>query len=185
VDLPDSPVAVSGSGLVLRAFEASDRAALMAAFADEEIARWNPGPAGDGDAAEEWAGKRNDWTPATHASWAIGADGGGLLGSVSLHRIDWDQGDAEIGYWVGPQARGRGVASTAVRLATRFGFDRLHLHRVYLFHAVENLGSCGVARRSGFTLEGTLRQSHRFADGAYHDEHLHGRLAADADGAVG
>ncbi|TGB15201.1 hypothetical protein E4099_07255 [Streptomyces palmae] len=29
--------------------------------------------------------------------------------------------------------------------------------------------------------EGTLRDSHRFGDGAYHDEHLHARLAADPE----
>jgi len=31
--------------------------------------------------------------------------------------------------------------------------------------------------------EGTLRESFRYADGVYHDEHLHGLLAADATAA--
>jgi len=31
--------------------------------------------------------------------------------------------------------------------------------------------------------EGTLRESFRYADGLYHDEHLHGLRAADATAA--
>jgi RimJ/RimL family protein N-acetyltransferase len=65
--------------------------------------------------------------------------------------------------------------------ASRFAFDELGLHRVYLYHAVENPGSCGVARAAGFVQEGTLRQSYRYADGAYHDEHLHALLSTDLD----
>lgn len=29
------------------------------------------------------------------------------------------------------------------------------------------------------TAQGTLRQSYRYADGTYHDEHLHAMLAGD------
>jgi RimJ/RimL family protein N-acetyltransferase len=66
-----------------------------------------------------------------------------------------------------------------VRAATGFAFSQLGLHRVYLYHAVENPGSCGVARAAGFLHEGTLRRSYRYGDGAYHDEHLHARLSTD------
>lgn len=34
-------------------------------------------------------------------------------------------------------------------------------------------------RGDGFLLEGTLRESYRYADGRFHDEHLHARLATD------
>jgi RimJ/RimL family protein N-acetyltransferase len=102
---------------------------------------------------------------------------------VSLHKIDADQADAEIGYWIAPWARRQGWATRSLIVASRFGIDRLGLHRVYLYHAVENVASCGVARRARFVLEGTLRQSFRYADGVYHDEHLHAVLASDIDGA--
>jgi RimJ/RimL family protein N-acetyltransferase len=51
--------------------------------------------------------------------------------------------------------------------------------RLELFHAVENTGSCRVANAARFRLEGTLRQSHRYSDGVWHDEHLHARLRSD------
>src|SRR4051794_34760097 len=142
---PTSPEVVRTDVIVLRPYGDADVPHLEAAFCDEAIAAWNPGPAAPTTAAN-WARDRNDWGRGGHASWAIGDDDGGLLGSVSLHQIDWEQADAEIGYWVAPWARGRGVASAAVAAATDYAFGRLELHRVYLFHAVDNIGSCGVAQ---------------------------------------
>jgi RimJ/RimL family protein N-acetyltransferase len=170
-------VPVEAQGLLLRGFEPTDAPDLLAAFADEDIARWNPGPEGD-EAAAEFVAGRNDWD-GTHASWAAAGTSGRLIGSVSLHKIDPDQADAEIGYWIAPWARRRGLGTRAVLAATGFAFAELGLHRVYLYHAVENPGSCGVASAAGFVHEGTLRQSYRYPDGDYHDEHLHARLSSD------
>lgn len=179
-----SPVELTSGSVLLRGFTAEDLPALLSAFADEEIARWNPGPAGSSgpdalSAAQSWMNERNDWSDGGHASWAIGDPVGQLLGSVSLHKIDRDQGDAEVGYWMAPRARRRGRAALALATAARFAFAELELHRVYLYHAVENVPSCRVATAVGFAWEGTLRKSYRYADGAYHDEHLHGLLASD------
>ncbi len=131
--------------LLLREFLPTDVPDLLAAFADAAIARWNPGPEGP-EAAAEFTVGRNDWSDGDHASWAVADLEDRLIGSVSLHKIDPDQGDAEIGYWIAPWARRRGHAVRSVATASRFGFADLGLHRLYLYHAVENPGSCGVAR---------------------------------------
>ncbi len=175
---------VQGEGLVLRPFSPSDLPTVIEAFEDLEIVRWNPGPPADEDsalAAADWMKHRNDRSDTSHRSWAVGGVGGELFGSLSLHKIDPVQADAEIGYWLAPAARGRGRAAVAVRLATRYAFAELGLHRVHLLHAVENVASCRVASAAGFSWEGTLRQSYRYPDGDYHDEHLHGRLVSDPD----
>lgn len=174
----DHLVRVDAAGLVLRAYVPADANDLVAAFADAEIVRWNPGPAVPGAAAEFMA-TRNDWSDGSHASWAVADASDRLVGSVSVHRIDADQADAEIGYWVAPWGRRQGHATRAVVAACGFAFSRLGLHRLYLYHAVENPGSCAVATAAGFAHEGTLRQSYRYPDGRYHDEHLHGILAGD------
>jgi RimJ/RimL family protein N-acetyltransferase len=177
--VPRAPVRLTGDGFVLRPYTVGDLARLRAVLTDPELARWNALPA-DPVELERWRARRNDWTAGDHASWAIGSPAGDeLFGSVSIHQIDPAQDDAGIGYWLAPAARGRGLASGAVRLASRFGFEELGLARIYLHHAVGNVASCRVATAAGFLLEGTLRQSHRYDDGVHHDEHLHARLASD------
>ncbi|WP_426247380.1 GNAT family N-acetyltransferase [Nocardioides sp. LHG3406-4] len=177
------PVRVPFDDLVLRQFEPGDEAQLSAAFADARLQRWHPVPV-DAEAEAAFADRRNDWGTGTHAAWVVaeadGDDGPGrLLGSVSLQEIDVEGGDAEIGYWLAPWARGRGVATRSVLAATSWAYSALGLHRVYLYHSVENTASCAVAGRAGFLLEGTLRQSFRYQDGRLHDEHLHARLSSD------
>jgi RimJ/RimL family protein N-acetyltransferase len=109
----------------------------------------------------------------------LGGTDGALLGSVSLHHVDVDHENAEVGYWIAPAARGRGLAARGVEMAARFAFTTLGFRRLYLYHSVENPASCRVAERAGFALEGVTRESYRYPDGRFHDEHLHGRLATD------
>lgn len=176
--LPDRAVVVPGETVFLRAYDDGDLALLRTAFADDDIVRWNPGPVPP-ETAQSWMARRVDWSAGDHASWALAAPDGSLVGSMSLHRIDWEQADAEIGYWTAPWARRRGFAADGLALATRFAHDSLGLNRVYLYHAVGNPASCAVATRAGYRHEGTLRKSHRYPDGQYHDEHLHAHLADD------
>ena len=86
--------------------------------------------------------------------------------------------DAEVGYWIVPRSTPIPRA-TAVDLVARWAFDMGELHRVQLYHAVDNPASCRVAMKAGFLLEGRPRESYRYGDGQLHDEHLHGRLATD------
>ncbi len=144
----DELVRVEAAGLLLRSYQPTDMADLLAAFADESIARWNPGPTSPEPAAE-FMTSRNDWSGARHASWAVADPSDRLIGSVSLHKIDPDQADAEIGYWIAPWARRRGHGTRSVVAASRFAFAQLGLHRVYLYHAVEKsrLLPCRRSRR--------------------------------------
>jgi RimJ/RimL family protein N-acetyltransferase len=174
----DVPRTISGEGVVLRAFADSDVPRLVELFADPDVARWNPGPT-TLEEVRAWVQRRNDWAEGDHASWAVSDADGTLLGSVSLYKIDPEQRKAEIGYQTAPWARRRGVAVGAVNAVVRAAFDTLDLHRVTLYHAVDNEASCRVALRAGFQLEGLLRQGYRYGDGAYHDEHVHGLLASD------
>ena len=58
----------------------------------------------------------------------------------------------------------------------------LGLLRVELVHDVGNVGSCAVATRSGFALEGVERQALGYPDGRVADLHRHARLATDPPG---
>jgi RimJ/RimL family protein N-acetyltransferase len=171
------PVIVRAESLLLRPFTSADASTVDAAAADPAIQYWNP----ISYPGLEWCAYRADWSDGGHASWAIADPGDpvNLLGSISLHKIDLDQRDCEIGFWVLPAHRGRGLAVAAVRAATQFAFTDLELRRVHMFHAAENEGSCRTAQATSFRLEGVHRESYRYGDGVWHDEHSHARLRSD------
>lgn len=179
-------VCLRSGPLTLRPWAEPDASDVLAALREAEIALWNGASVEDLAAAREWVRTRADWSDGSHASFAITAtQGGGVLGSVSLHRIDPAQGDAEIGYWTAPGARRTGAAGRAVVMVCRWSFAVLPVDRIELFHAVQNVGSAGVARRAGFTLEGRLRQSYRYGDGLKRDELLWSRLRGDPEPTAG
>jgi RimJ/RimL family protein N-acetyltransferase len=79
----------------------------------------------------------------------------GLLGVIGLHARDPTM--REVGYWMAPWARGRGIMTDAVRLACGWGFDELGLGRIEWWANVGNQASRRVAEKAGFTMEGTVR----------------------------
>lgn len=106
-----------------------------------------------------------------------------VLGSVSVQEIDIRMRVARVGYWVMPEARGRGVATHALALASSWALRDLGLHRLELAHAVGHEASCRIAGRCGFPVEGTLRGAMHEAGrrDAFRDAHLHARIATDPE----
>lgn len=88
-----------------------------------------------------------------------------LLGGGALNGVALEQGRASVGYWLAPQARGRGVATHAVRLLARWAFADLGLARLELTCDPDNHASQRVAERCGFTREGVLRSHVPFKGG--------------------
>ncbi|WP_406726622.1 GNAT family protein [Streptomyces sp. GD-15H] len=156
---------------------------LIAAAADPQIALWNPLAITDRGDARAWLESRvGGWDRGASAAFAVlNATDGVLLGNVTLRWVDRADGLAMTGYWTLPTARGRGVATRATREVTSWAFRTANARRIEIAHAVGNEASCRVAHRCGYLPEGTLRDSHRFGDGVYHDEHLHARLATDPE----
>jgi len=101
-----------------------------------------------------------------------------VLGGASLNNVSLEQGRAAIGYWLAPHARGRGVATHAVRLISRWAFEDLHVARLELTCGPDNRASQGVAERCGFTREGVLR-SHLPFRGTRRDTVVFGLLPGE------
>jgi RimJ/RimL family protein N-acetyltransferase len=88
----------------------------------------------------------------------VDAEDDRVLGAVGLS-IDPADFTGDLGYWVAPSARGRGVATRGARLLARFGLEELALGYISLHAAAANAPSNAVARRLGFTHEGTMRSA--------------------------
>jgi RimJ/RimL family protein N-acetyltransferase len=170
------PTIPAGEGLRLRPFRDGDVDLLVSAYADPAIQRWHRRSLSR-DEALEWVRGRAQarWARETGAEWAVVEDSGRVVGRVGLPVLHLDEGLAEVGYWVLPEGRGRGVAGRALTAMTEWLFA-LGLHRVELMHSVHNEPSCRVAHKNGFELEGTRRSALLHRDG-WHDMHLHARLA--------
>ncbi|MFD5448781.1 MULTISPECIES: GNAT family N-acetyltransferase [unclassified Streptomyces] len=182
-----------GHGLHLRAWDAGSEADVrtwLSGYQDPDFQRWNTPlrPMSDLRAARESLRARaRDADEGRSASFRItdGADGT-TLGHVGVNEINLPLKLARVGYWVLPGARGRGVATRALLLASRWAFAELGVHRLELGHAVGHDASCRVAERSGYRYEGTMRDA-LFEAGrhdAFRDAHLHARLATDAEPAA-
>jgi RimJ/RimL family protein N-acetyltransferase len=115
---------------------------------------------------------------ATREAFAIVEDGGDFLGLALAPRIDREARTAELGYVVAPAARGRGVATEALRRLTGWAFAELDMLRLELMISVENCGSKKVAERCGYVREGILRSLY-FKQGAWKDTEIWSRLATD------
>lgn len=85
----------------------------------------------------------------------VDAKAGELAGCCGMD--GWSKTDvAQFGYWLAPSGRGKGYATRAAILFTRWLFDR-GASRVFLTIIAGNEASIAVARRAGFELEGTMR----------------------------
>ncbi|MFB7341135.1 GNAT family N-acetyltransferase [Streptomyces hydrogenans] len=183
------PTRLPGIGLTLRPFSSADEPLVARALDDAEIARWATGahlhrlPAGE--RAAQWLGTRlAAWSDGIPHFAIANPDTDALTGYIGLRRIH--NGNAEVGSWIAPWARGRGLAADALLTAAGWALTPtvhggLGLHRIALHHATGNPASCTVAAKAGLLLEGTMRQATTDHTGARHDSHLHARLATDPD----
>ncbi|MGI4760135.1 MAG: GNAT family N-acetyltransferase [Janthinobacterium lividum] len=95
----------------------------------------------------------------TELTVAIEVDGE-AAGSISLlFQPDISRRSAEIGYWLGRQCWGQGIATAAVRALSTYGLAQFDLVRLYATVYAPNLASARVLEKAGYTLEGRLRQA--------------------------
>jgi ribosomal-protein-alanine N-acetyltransferase len=72
---------------------------------------------------------------------------GQRLGNIALRH---QASVGEVSYWVAAPARGRGVASRALRLLSAWAFAALGLSEIRLWTHADNLASRLVAERAGY-----------------------------------
>lgn len=168
--LPDK-LRLEGDRVVLRDWRDEDAPALEPVCGERDVCAFSSVPwvyskAGALAWIERQRRKRAAGTVLALAIQAPGEER--ALGNVNLAALGDGGREAEIGYWLVPAARGRGLATAAVSLLVDWGFERLGLDRVEFAILPENLASQGVAERLGATPEGLREQSHE-AEGRHWD----------------
>jgi RimJ/RimL family protein N-acetyltransferase len=100
-----------------------------------------------------------------------------LVGEAVLWGIDAHNRYAHCGMELLPAHRGRGLGADTVRALCHYGFAVRGLNRLQLETLADNHAMIGAAARSGFVVEGTIRQV-AWVAGAFADEVIMGLLAA-------
>jgi [ribosomal protein S5]-alanine N-acetyltransferase len=167
---------------ILRPFKLADAQNVQRLAGAWEIADTTlniPHPYEDG-MAEQWiASLQPRYEDGSHFTVAITLkQGGALLGAMSLMSINAAFARAELGYWVGKPYWGQGVATETARELLRYGFEKLHLNRIFAFHITRNPASGRVMQKTGMLYEGRLRQ-HVRKWGKFEDLEVYGILRSD------
>jgi [ribosomal protein S5]-alanine N-acetyltransferase len=153
---PDPPLV--GEAVALRIWTEADLPLTEEVSRDPHIPEITtvPSPYSE-ELGREWLERQ--WGRATNdegLSLAIAdAPSGEALGAVALMRRH--ASTSELGYWIVDRARGRGLATQAVRLLTRWALVQGDVARVEAFAEPWNVASQRVLKRVGFTREGLLR----------------------------
>jgi RimJ/RimL family protein N-acetyltransferase len=170
-----------GDGFVLRPHTMTDVPRVVEACTDPVVSDWIgqiPSPFAEADAVawiESLAERHATGTAVTFAVADPATDA--LIGTVDLFDVRPGR-DAEMGYWLHRDARGRGLASGACRLVLRHAFlaaedGGIGLGRVRAVAAEGNMASRRVLERSGLEQQGRERElvltRDGLADGAVYD----------------
>ena len=97
------------------------------------------------------------------------------IGNVSHSNVNKMMLTAEIGYNVISSARGKGIATEVVKLATRNIFEKTSIRKLIAFVHEENLPSIRVLEKVGYKREGLLRE-HYLVNGKPANEVVFGLL---------
>jgi RimJ/RimL family protein N-acetyltransferase len=156
--------------VLLRPWRASDVPDNLMAFSDPVVQQfsWPQATAfTQQDARDYFLGQESARLSGQEAQFALVDPKGeeSVWGGVSIYDVNRQQATAALGYWLCPQARGRGVASGAVRLLAQWGFTKLGLARIELTCGPDNTASQRVAARCGFQREGVMRSHQAFKGG--------------------
>jgi RimJ/RimL family protein N-acetyltransferase len=167
-----------GEKVELRAREEADVAVLHAELYNDVATRsradsrpWRPLAADSSESPYRVREARDDAACFSLVERA----GGELAGEALLWGIDLHNRNAHIGISLRPGFRGRGLATDALGVLCRYGFETRGLHRLQLETLADNVPMIKAAERAGFALEGTLRRA-AWIGGTFADEVIFARL---------
>lgn len=163
---------LKGSKVRLRAVEKEDIPELMQLRNEEEVLLNRvskipypiPVAAEEESYAEKCKKKHRDYL-----EFVIEKLDGTIIGKCGTMDTKWVTSEVTVYIFIGGDGnRGCGYGSEAMQLLIRFIFEQMNLNRVRLFVFAFNTRAVKSYEKTGFKVEGTLRQE-LFRNGRYHD----------------
>lgn len=172
---------ITDKNITLRLFTHADASALATLCNNsniwENLRDYIPNPYTEADAESFINHCLAEYPPVTFGITYKGELAGciGLVPQTDVYRLS-----AEIGYWVGEPFWGRGIATRAVQLITRYGFEVLGLLRIYSGVFSFNVASQRVLSKAGYKLECVFEKS-VVKNNHIADEYRYARINSDFD----
>jgi ribosomal-protein-alanine N-acetyltransferase len=158
--LPYPEPDLAGDLVRLRMWSYDDLPCVEAAATDPDIPRGTTVPPvyteaeGRAFIERQW-GRETSGRGLSLAIADIGSDRAVGLLFLGLRRTN---GHCDLGYWLIPDVRGRGLGSEAVSLASGWVLSETEVYRLTAQVVPDNAASVAVLRKAGFREEGILRQ---------------------------
>lgn len=143
----------------------------------ESIGKWLAFPAFTNDVQDTktFIDKTLNRFASNNGYWAGIWHKGKIAGSIGYLYLDWSNYKTEIGYWLGKDFEGLGLATKACNLLIEHAFTSLKLNKVEINVATRNIRSKVIPEHLGFTKEGTVR-NYELINGEYLDRNIYGLL---------
>lgn len=98
------------------------------------------------------------------------------VGNIGLHfQTGLERKSVEIGYFIGEEYWGNGIATKAIGLMRNYGFATLDINRIMASVVGFNKASMKALENNGFEKEGVFKQA-LFKLGEFHDDHRYAKL---------
>ncbi len=97
----------------------------------------------------------------------------GSIGAIPL--VNEKRFSASIGYWLGEEYWGKGIASKALDILTEEIFSNTDIIRLYAGVYSPNVASRKVLEKSGYVQEAILAKS-IFKNGKFYDEYIYSKI---------
>ncbi|MFH5836883.1 GNAT family N-acetyltransferase [Proteiniclasticum sp. C24MP] len=164
--------------LLLRKLIASDAVRIEKLAGDYDVAKTTlniPHPYPEGSASDFIESRHRAEEKKSIAAFAIVEKESQLfIGLINLN-LSAPHSRGELAYWIGKDYWRKGYGTEAVEALIAYGFQVLHLHKIYAASFISNPGSWRVMEKAGLKYEGTLRQ-HVARLGEFHDLVYYGLL---------
>ena len=147
---------MKGSRFILRPPKTGDEQAYIVHLNNYEVSKYlcqppYPYTLEDG---RQWIAQTE--TDESKHAFAIEMNGK-VYGAIGLENIDQRNARAELGYWLAQELWGKGIIIEAIGIIADYGFNTLHLKRIYAKVFSFNTRSAKRLEKCGFLCEGLLR----------------------------
>lgn len=153
---------INGDGILLRPIEQDDAESMLKIFDNDKLYVYRPGMARKNIPMINKMLKRfqQDYESKTGIYWAICLPGkrDEVIGTAEIFNVNSKIDAVEIGYSIGENYWGQGIATKVVGVLVKFLFEKIGVNRIEANTMVENMPSQKVLLKNKFYKEGIVRQ---------------------------